>query len=162
MLSVNKFDLSLVKSCSRTTSANRIKAVQNICGGVNAKQCKENARNAYMGCLADAVGIDKGTLELFRILSNMPEKIWHKFTSAGYEGVEGEKAAGTLVKLLQASALCLKYGFDYGSGYDEGYDEGFLKGESAESADADSVESAESVDARAVSEAEDVEVENKN
>ena len=150
MLSVNKFDLSLVKSCSRTTSANRVKAVQNICGGVNAKQCKENARNAYMGCLADAVGIDKGTLEIFKMLSTMPEKIWHKFQNAGNEGVEGEKVAGTLIKLLQASALCAKYGFDYNSGYDEGYDEGFLKGESADSEESEDAR----VDARDDSEEE--------
>ena len=140
MSTVNKFDLSLVKSFARTTSSNRIKAVQNICGGVNAAQCKENARNAYVGCISENVaGIDKGTLEIFKTLAAMPEKIYLKFSKSGNEGVEGEKVAGSLVKLLQASALCAKYGVDY----DSGYEEGFLKGKSANSADSKGV-SAES------------------
>ena len=160
MSTVNKFDLNLVKSFARTTSSNRVKAVQNICSGVNAAQCKENAQNAYVGCISENVaGIDKGTLEIFKTLAAMPEKIYIKFNKAGNEGVEGEKVAGSLIKLLQASALCLKYGVDY----DSGYEEGFLKGKSAESAEsAESKESVESVDARADSEAEDEEDENKN
>ena len=133
MSTVNKFDLNLVKSFARTTSSNRIKAVQNICGGVNAAQCRENARNAYVGCISENVaGIDKGTLEIIKTLAAMPEKIYLKFSKAGNEGVEGEKVAGSLVKLLQASALCAKYGFDYDSGYDEGYSSGYADGKKEE------------------------------
>ena len=191
MSTVNKFDLNLVKSFARTTSSNRIKAIQNICGGVNAAQCKENAQNAYVGCITENVsGVDKGTLEIFKTLAAMPEKIYLKFSKAGNEGVEGEKVAGSLVKLLQASALCAKYGVDYDSGhdagysvgYDIGYDAGYSVGydegkredeedddeeledeDEEDSADsADSADSEESVDARADSEAEDEEDENKN
>lgn len=125
----NKFNIETIKSFARTTNANRVKAVQMICSGDDAQQCKENARLAYLGCLDDGVvGIDKGTLELFKQLSHTPLQVWTSFTGAGNENAEGEKLAAKLIKLAQALALCKQYSCSYVDGYDDGYKNGYNVG----------------------------------
>ena len=143
MNNVNKFNIEAIKSFARTTNANRVKAVQMICSGDDEHQCKDNARLAYMSCVDSGVGIDKGTLELFKHLSNMPLHVWTNFVAAGEENAEGEKLAAKLIKLAQALALCKQYGCSYDDGYREGYKHGYNVGY------ADAQEEAETVAASA-------------
>ena len=119
----------MIKGFARTTNANRVKAVQMLCSGEDEQQCKENARLAYSGCIDDGVvGIDRGTLELFKHLSNMPTQVWTNFAGAGAENAEGEKLAAKLIKLTQALALCKQYSCSYDDGYKEGYKNGYNVG----------------------------------
>ena len=121
-----KFNIETIKSFARTTTANRVLAVQMICAGLDEQQCKENARQAYLNCVSDGVsGIDKGTLDIFNQLSSLPLNVWSYFLGAGDESAEGEKIAGKLIKLVQASSICRQYNFDYNSGFKVGYDMGY-------------------------------------
>lgn len=81
-----------------------------------------------MCCVDSVAGIDKGTLDLFKHLSNMPLHVWTNFLEAGEENAEGEKLAAKLIKLSQAHALCNQYSYSYESGYKEGYKNGYNVG----------------------------------
>ena len=121
-----KFNIETIKSFARTTTANRVLAVQMICAGLDEQQCKENARQAYLNCVSDGIsGIDKGTLDIFNQLSSLPLNVWSYFLGAGDESAEGEKIAGKLIKLVQASSICRQYNFDYNKGFKVGYDMGY-------------------------------------
>ena len=158
MNTVNKFNIETIKSFARTTNANRIKAVQMICSSDDKQQCKENARQAYQGCIDDGVvGIDRGTLELFKHLANMPLQVWTSFMGAGVENAEGEKLAAKLIKLAQALALCKQYNCSYEDGYKEGYrngyDVGFEDAQEEDSAEDNAASEDDSVEDREDSEA---------
>ena len=121
-----KFNIETIKGFARTTSANRVLAVQMICAGSDEQQCKENARQAYLGCVSDGVsGIDKGTLDIFNQLASLPLNVWSYFRGAGDESAEGEKIAGKLIKLVQANSICRQYNYDYSNGFNVGYDMGY-------------------------------------
>ena len=124
-----KFNIETIKGFARTTSANRVLAVQMICAGSDEQQCKENARQAYIVCVSDGVsGIDKGTLDIFNQLASLPLNVWSYFRGAGDESAEGEKIAGKLIKLVQANSICRQYNFDYSNGFNVGYDMGYKDG----------------------------------
>ena len=122
-----KFNIETIKGFARTTSANRVLAVQMICAGSDEQQCKENALQAYLGCVSIA-GIDKGTLDIFNQLASLPLNVWSYFRGAGDASAEGEKIAGKLIKLVQASSICRQYNYDYSNGFNVGYDMGYKDG----------------------------------
>ena len=116
-----KFNIELIKGFTRTTSANRTSAVQLIASGNNSKDCKANAVEAYTTC-KEIVGVDKGTVSIYKALSEMPESVWRKFPSASEDTAEGVKQSNQLVRLAQAFTLCNESGVGYGAGYEAGKD----------------------------------------
>ena len=136
MNTVNKFDIELIKGFARPTNANRTRAVQMICSGVDKIQCKDNAQSAYQFCVVGgAVGMDRGTLEIFRQLANLPLHIWDYFKGADAENAEGEKIANKLIRLAQANALCAQYKCSYDDGYKQGYNVAHKEAEEKDSAE---------------------------
>lgn len=116
---MNAFNIETLKGFTRTTSANRVSAVQMIASGSYGVECKANAANAYM-VTKELVGVDKGTVSLYKALSEMPESVWSKFTLACNDTTEGVKQANQLVRLAQAFELCAAAGVGYGDGWKAG------------------------------------------
>ena len=119
MSNVNSFNLETLKGYTRTTSANRTSAVQMIASGTHGKECQQNAYAAYK-ITKELVGVDKGTVGIYKALSEMPESVWGKFPQAHQESPEGVKQANALVRLAQAFMLCNEAGVGYGAGYEAG------------------------------------------
>ena len=111
----NAFNVEMIKSFTRTTSANRVSAVQMIASGIYGTECKANAYAAFTNC-KELVGVDKGTLGIYKALADMPESVWSNFAGAEAENAEGVKQANRLVRLAQAWQLCheAKAGFQDG------------------------------------------------
>ena len=118
------FNIETIKSFTRTTSANRVSAVQMIASGVNGKDCKANAVEAFL-TTKELVGVDKGTVGIYKALSEMPESVWGKFPLASQDTPEGVKQANALVKLAQAFMLCNESGVGYVAGFAAGQGGGF-------------------------------------
>ena len=116
---ITKFNIELIKGFTRTTSANRTSAVQLIASGDNSKDCKANAVEAYTTC-KELVGVDKGTIGIYKALADMPESVWRKFPSASEDTAEGVKQSNQLVRLAQAWTLCSEAGAGYADGYSAG------------------------------------------
>ena len=115
------FNIETIKGYTRTTSANRVSAVQMIASGMNGKDCKANAVAAYTIC-RELVGVDKGTVGIYKALSEMPGSVWGKFPLASQDTTEGVKQANALVKLAQAFILCNESGVGYWDGFAAGKD----------------------------------------
>ena len=115
------FNIETIKGYTRTTSANRVSAVQMIASGVNGKDCKANAVEAFL-TTKELVGVDKGTVGIYKALSEMPESVWGKFPLASQDTPEGVKQANALVKLAQAFMLCNESGVGYVAGFAAGKD----------------------------------------
>lgn len=115
----NVFNVELIKGYTRTTSANRTSAVQLIASGTTGKECKANAVEAYNTC-KELVGVDKGTVGIYKALSEMPESVWLKYPLAQQDTPEGVKQANQLVRLAQAFELCAAAGVGYSAGYAAG------------------------------------------
>ena len=114
----NAFNVEIIKSFSRTTSANRVSAVQMIASGSCGTECKANAYDAFTTC-KELVGVDKGTVGIYKALADMPESVWSKFTLASNDTTEGVKQATALVRLAQAWTLCNEAGVGYYEGYSD-------------------------------------------
>ena len=117
----NAFNIDMIKSFTRTTSANRVSAVQMIASGSCGTECKANAADAY-AVTKELIGADKGTLGIYKALADMPESVWSKFTLACNDTTEGVKQANQLVRLAQAWTLC----HDAGVGFLDGYAASFF------------------------------------
>lgn len=115
----NVFNVELIKGYTRTTSANRTSAVQLIASGTTGKDCKANAVEAYNTC-KELVGVDKGTVGIYKALSEMPESVWRKYPLAQQDTPEGVKQANQLVRLAQAFELCAAAGVGFKDGYEAG------------------------------------------
>ena len=115
----NLFNIETIKGFTRTTSANRVSAVQMIAGGNKSKECKANAVEAYT-TTKEMIGVDKGTVGIYKALSEMPDSVWSKFPHASQDTTEGVKQATALVRLAQAFMLCGEAGVGYGAGYEAG------------------------------------------
>lgn len=118
----NVFNVEMIKGYTRTTSANRVSAVQMIASGVSGKECKANAVDAFL-TTKELVGVDKGTVGIYKALADMPESVWGKYPLASQDTAEGTKQANQLVRLAQAFMLCNEAGV--------GYVDGFTVGQSA-------------------------------
>ena len=116
---MNTFNVETIKGFTRTTSANRVSAVQMIASGNKSKDCKANAVEAYTTC-KELIGVDKGTVGIYKSLSEMPDSVWGKFPLASQDTTEGVKQANQLVRLAQAFMLCGDAGVGYGDGYEAG------------------------------------------
>ena len=116
---MNTFNIETLKGFTRTTSANRVSAVQMIASGVSCEECKANAANAYM-VTKELTGADKGSVSLYKSLADMPATMWKKFPLASNDSKDGEKQATALVRLAQAWTLCSEAGVGYYDGYAEG------------------------------------------
>ena len=122
MNSVNSlFNIETIKGYTRTTAANRVSAVQLIASGLSEKDCKANAVEAFL-TTKELVGVDKGTVGIYKALSEMPESVWGKFPLASQDNPEGVKQANALVKLAQAFMLCNESGVGYVAGFAAGKD----------------------------------------
>ena len=118
------FNIETIKSFTRTTSANRVSAVQMIASGGNGKDCKANAVEAFL-TTKELVGVDKGTVGIYKALSEMPGSVWGMFPLASQDTPEGVKQANALVKLAQAFMLCNESGVGYVAGFAAGQGDGF-------------------------------------
>ena len=138
---MNAFNVEMIKGFTRTTSANRVSAVQMIASGSSGSECKANAYAAFTTTM-ELVGVDKGTVSIYKALSEMPESVWGKFPKAYQESQEGVKQANALVRLAQAFMLCGDAGVGFKDGFKDGYKEGYIEGMTDRIADskADSVE----------------------
>ena len=121
MNNMNVFNVETIKGYTRTTSANRVSAVQMIASGVNGKDCKANAVEAFL-TTKELVGVDKGTVGIYKALSEMPGSVWGKFPLASQDTPEGVKQANALVRLAQAFMLCNESGVGYVAGFAAGKD----------------------------------------
>ena len=119
---MNAFNIEMIKGFTRTTSANRVSAVQMIALG-SGIECKANAYAAFT-TTKELVGVDKGTVSLYKALSEMPESIWAKFTLACKETPEGVKQANLLIKLAQAFEICAAAGVGFKDGFAAGQEAG--------------------------------------
>lgn len=119
MSNTNTFNIETIKGFTRTTSTNRVSAVQMIASGVSGVECKGNAVDAFL-ITKELVGVDKGTVGIYKALSEMPESVWSKFTQACNDTTEGVKQANQLVRLAQAFMLCGDAGVGYGDGFKDG------------------------------------------
>lgn len=115
----NTFNIETLKGYTRTTSANRVSAVQMIASGLSGKDCRANAVEAYNTC-KELVGVDKGTVSIYKALSEMPAGVWGRFPLAQQDTTEGVKQANQLVRLAQAFTLCNESGVGYGAGWKAG------------------------------------------
>ena len=113
---MSAFNVEMIKGFTRTTSANRVSAVQMIASGVCGDDCKANAANAYM-VTKELTGADKGSVSLYKSLADMPATMWKKFPLASNDTTEGVKQATALVRLAQAWALC----HEAGAGFQDGF-----------------------------------------
>ena len=116
---MNAFNIETLKGYTRTTSANRVSAVQMIASGSCGIECKANAYEAFT-ITKELVGADKGTVSLYKALSEMPETVWAKYTVACKETPEGLKQANQLVRLAQAFEVCAAAGVGFKDGYEAG------------------------------------------
>lgn len=116
---MNTFNVETIKGFTRTTSANRVSAVQMIASGVSGEECQANAANAYM-VTKELTGADKGSVSLYKSLADMPANMWKKFPLASNDSKDGEKQATALVRLAQAWTLCSEAGVGYYDGYEAG------------------------------------------
>lgn len=116
---MNAFNVETIKGYTRTTSANRTSAVQMIASGVSGEECQMNAASAFTTC-KELVGVDKGTVGIYKALADMPDKVWSKFPLASQDTAEGTKQANQLVRLAQAFMLCNEAGVSYGDGFAAG------------------------------------------
>lgn len=118
---MNAFNVETIKGFTRTTSANRVSAVQMIASGSYGVECKANAYAAFT-TTKELVGVDKGTVSIYKALSEMPESVWVKYPLASQDTTEGVKQANALVKLAQAFTLCNEAGVGFKAGFKAGQD----------------------------------------
>lgn len=145
MSNINTFNIELIKGYTRTTSANRANAVQMIASGVSGKDCKANAVAAYTIC-KELLGVDKGTLGIYKALGEMPESVWRKYPLAQQDTPEGVKQANQLVRLAQAFMLCNEAGVGYATGYAVGFTAGHDEHKEAEEKDSVADNAADNAD----------------
>ena len=120
---MNVFNVEMIKGFTRTTSANRVSAVQMIALGSYGVECKANAYAAYT-TTKGLVGVDKGTVGIYKALSEMPESVWGKFPAASEDTTDGVKQANALVRLAQAFMLCGDAGVGFKDGFAAGQEAG--------------------------------------